>query len=194
MEKVDLPDAIRAIREIIRRAILTFKAEPDRDASFLRQGNTWHVVHSVNEAYGYSPAAIRDFTPTRHELDQAEIVETWLTWLYRVEGKASRDRIIAWALGTSLWLLAQDEKVSERTIVRRIDRSIVKIINKLVGTKFDLQIVDEPYKATPFAMVWEKPAYADKVTIQTVYVYGKGLMRNGRPWNDGGRKAERFVK
>lgn len=215
-----LRDSVRAIREIIRRAILTFKALPDPDARFLRQGHSWQIVRDASEAYGYAEASVKDFQPTPHEIDQAMIVLPWLSWLWEEEGGDAVKRIIAWAMGIPMWRLAQREHVSERTIDNRIDRSVTAIINNVIGTDFRFAVVDEPYKSTPFAMSWdtaptrrytnplamesvEKPAFSEAFAgtphrylakVTTVYVYGKGLMRNGKKWEDGRRKAEKLVE
>lgn len=216
-----LKDSVRAIREIIRRAILTFKALPDPDAKFLHQGRSWDIVRNVNEAYGYAEASVKDFEPTPHEIDQAEIIIPWLAWLWEHEGDIAVKRTIGWAMGIPMWRLAQNERVSERTIDNRIDRSVMAIINHCIGADFKLEVVDEPYKSTPFAMRWEratathdwsKPLHTQEAgpgefqddlsskprhylaNVTTVYVYGKGLMRNGRMWNDGRRKAERMMQ
>lgn len=185
-------DVIRATREITRRGILSARALKDNDARYLELGRRWQVVHEAASAYGYAQL---DFAPTPYEVDQAYVVMDWLGFVKRGEGRDAMLRIIAWAIGTAAWAMAKREQVSEKTIERRIDRSMVTIANAFFGTGFKIIVVDEPYKSTPFAMMCEgaKPLYADKVVIDTVYVYGKGLMRNGRRWNDGRAKAERFV-
>jgi len=201
--QADDKDMVRALREIVRRGILTFRALPDPDAKFLRQGRSWQVVHDAREAYGYASVTVRDFQPTALEIDQAMVVLTWLTWLSKQDGGEAVKRITAWAMGLPVWRIAQRENVSEKTVNRRIDRSICDIMNTFVGTDVDLEIVDEPHKATPFAMSWTPKqswdeAFGDldgarEVTVQTVYVYGHGLMRNGKKWRDGGHKAEKLV-
>lgn len=197
-DNFSLEDGIKVIREIIRRAILTFKAIPDHEARFLRDKGSWHWVRqSMSEAYGYSAASVREFQPTAYEIDQALEVLPWLAWLSEYDGRDAVKRILAWAYGVPLWRIAQKEGVSERTASRRIDRSIVQIINRVCSTTFTIEVVDEPYRSTPYAMILEKPVikkgydYSDGLKVAKVYVHGKGLLRNGKAVRDGMEIAER---
>lgn len=196
-------DIIRTFREIIRRAVLTIRAIPDIEARFLHTGRVWgDIVHDVNEAYGYGNAIVRSFQPTPYEIDQAFEVWRWLVWLGEIEGQIAVKRITAWATGISTWMLAEREGCSERSIMNRIDRGVAHIVEHVTGDTFELAVVDEPYKETPFAMVlkkaeaatpaggWAKasPGYLGReVVVGKVYVYGLGLMRNGKSWSAGRR-------
>ena len=189
-------EAIIAVREIIRRAFLTFKALPDPQASFRYQGQAW--ADDVSDDYGKEYTYI-DYRPTAYEIDQAaDTLSPWMQYLNEVEGKESVRRLQAWSYGVSTKLQAQREKCSETTLMNRIDRSVAKIIARFFGLTCTVQVVEEPWKDTHFALSWHNEEWALKAQVektarvQTVYVYGKGLMRNGKRWNDGRGKVEKF--
>jgi hypothetical protein len=94
-----------------------------------------------------------------------EAVFDWLSWLrrqipekkhdYEIVGDYAIRRIAAWAYGVSIWKLVQREHCSDRTIRRRIDRSIAKIgvefkdeIEKIIPRfqmdSEELQPIEEP--------------------------------------------------
>lgn len=193
-------DMIIAVREIIFRAILTFKALPDREARYLRQGTAWAgIVGDANLAYGYGDTFARAFQPTPYEMDQAMEVSPWLAWLWKEEGDIAVKRIIARAMGIPLWRLAERERCGEKTITNRIDRSVAAIIGEFFGKNVEIEIVEEPYEQTPFAMVIEKPAqicpeHKYFAKVMKVYVHGKGMMLNGRIWRDGRHRAEKYLR
>jgi hypothetical protein len=189
-------DAIVAIREIIRRSFLTFKALPDPQASFRYQGQSW--IEDVMDDYGKEYTYI-DYRPTAYEIDQAtDTLSPWMRYLTEVEGAESVRRLQAWSYGVSTKAQAKREGCSETTLMNRIDRSVAKIIAKFFGLNCRIERVEEPWKETHFALCWRDEEWAMKAgveqcaKIQTVYVYGKGLMRNGRRWDDGRRKAEKL--
>lgn len=189
-------EAIIAVREIIRRAFLTFKALPDPQASFRYQGQAW--ADNVAGDYGSEYTYI-DYRPTAHEIDQAtETLSPWMKYLMEEEGVESIKRLQAWSYGISTKLQAKRERCSEATIMNRIDRSVSKIIAKFFGLTCEIQVVEEPWKDTDFALSWHSEEWLMKAgvektaRVQTVYVYGKGLMRNGKRWNDGRRKVEKY--
>lgn len=187
--------AVRAVREIIRRCFLTFKALPDPQASFRHQGRVWR---DAVDDYGEDHAHVV-YRPTAHEIDQAETILTpWMRFVQEVEGRDSVSRLQAWSYGISTRAQARRERCSETTLLNRIDRSVAKIISKFFGASCKIQVVEEPWKDTEFALAWQNDnwklnAGVEKTaTIQTVFVYEKGLMRNGRRWNDGRGKVEKY--
>jgi hypothetical protein len=176
------PDLLEAMREIVRVAIITLAALRDPDKRF--QGYSSlpvNVVHDVREAYGYSTATVREFTPSAFHVSQMEVILPWLAWVRREEGEMAIRRIIGWSMGAALWRLGHREKCSERTIQNRIDRSICAIIRKYAGANVAVERIEEPYKGAIYAMVFERPEGRDApVLVQKVYVGGLGMMRNGK--------------
>lgn len=170
------------MREIIRRAVITLAALRDPDRRYLGLSQLpQHVVHDVNEAYGYSSVSVRDFRPTALEISQMEIVLPWLAWLQRSHGRGEARRFIAWSMGVPLWRLAKREGCSDRTVTNRIDKSVSLMIERFIGASIDVEIVDEPYRSTPYAMVFDRPlAIGDPVQIRKVYVGGVGFVKGGR--------------
>ena len=61
-----------------------------------------------------------------------------------------------------------------------------------------IEILEEPWKDTPFALSWysgewDVKAGVEKIArVRTVYVHGKSMMRYGKRWNDGRRKVEKY--
>ncbi|MBG6211698.1 hypothetical protein IWQ49_006389 [Labrenzia sp. EL_126] len=186
-------EAVVAVREIIRRAFLTFKAMPDPQASFRYQGQAW--AGNIADGYGDSFSNI-SYRPTAYEIDQALEIMPWLRYLSEQEGAASVKRLQAWSYGVSTKFQAKREGVSEKTVMNRIDRSVSVIIAKFFGMACIVEEVEEPFKDTDFALFWRPdgstpvPGENPRVRIQKVYVYGKGIMRNGKKWNDGRNKVK----
>jgi Domain of unknown function (DUF6362) len=120
---------IEQLKLIIRDAWRTLSMLPDPDARFRRMfGRSWPlpVVRDPNTEYGATPASWLG-TPTAREITDMERVLVWLVWLRGEEGEFAISRVSAWSMGTSLWKIAQREHCSERTVSRRIDRSVKKI-------------------------------------------------------------------
>lgn len=187
-------DLFDALKEIIRRAVMTLAALRDPDKRF--QGLSRlpvGIVHDVQEAYGYSSASVRNFAPSPKEVEQMEVVLPWLAWVRREEGEIAIRRILGWSMGASLWRLGQREKCSDRTITNRIDRSVVAIIKQFVGVSVEVEIINEPYKGANYALVYDKPPgpHGGEVTIKKVYIGGLGYMVGGKRWNNG---QERFAQ
>jgi uncharacterized protein DUF6362 len=175
-------ELIQAMREIIRRAVLTLVAVRDPDKRYLGMARLPQtVVHDVNQAYGYVSASLR-FVPSSYEIDQMEIVLPWLAWLrHGLKDDRSCRRILGWSMGVPVYKLAQREDCSERTILNRIDRSICEIIQQFVGVGVEVEHIDEPYKSTPYALVMAKPDGPHGVAkIQRVYIGGVGFMKGSR--------------
>jgi len=174
---------IQALREIIRRAVLTLVAVRDPDSRYRGMAKLpVNVVHDVTQAYGYVSASMR-FVPSAYEIDQMEVVLPWLAWLRHGLGDDQAcKRILAWSMGSPVWRIAQREQCSERTILNRMDRSICEIIQKFVGVDMEVERIEEPYKSTPYALVFEKAPgpHGGEVKIKRVYIGGLGFMKGSR--------------
>lgn len=181
-----------AMREIIRYAIMTLAAQRDPDARYLGLSQMpVHVVHDLQEAYGYSSASVRKFKPTPHDIDQMWVVMPWLVWIRKFEGDLACRRLIGWAMGAPLWRLGQREHCSDRTIMNRIDRSIAAIIHQFANVNIPVEKIDEPYKGTHYAIVHERPEGPHgQVVIKKVYVGGLGYMKNGKRVSDSTAKFD----
>lgn len=181
-----------AMREIVRNAIMTLSSLRDPDRKYLGLAQMpVNVVHDVQDAYGYTSTWVRRFIPSARELDQMDIVMPWIAWVRREHGEHDCKRLIAWAMGAPLWSLADREDCTNRTILNRIDRSIVAIILKFTGANIPVERIEEPYAKTKYAMIWEKPVGPHgEVRIKKVYVGGMGFMKNGRKVRDGREKFD----
>ena len=175
-------ELLAAVREILRRAVMTLAALRDPDRRFLGLAQMpAHVVHDVQDAYGYSSASVRDFRPSAYEIEQAEVVLPWLAWLRRAHGDIECRRFIGWSSGAPVWKLAKREKCSERTIHNRLDRSVAIMIREFCGANIPVEIVDEPYKDTAFAAIFERsPGPHERVRVLKVYVAGIGFMKGNK--------------
>lgn len=183
MSQTTTPEQLlAAVREILRRAVMTMAALRDPDRRFLGIAQMpQHVVHDVQEAYGYSSASVRDFQPSAYEIAQADVVLPWLAWLRRTHGDIECRRFIGWAMGAAVWRLAKREGCSDRTIHNRIDRSVSLMIAQFVGANISVETIEEPYRDAPFALVFERPAGQDgPVEIRKVYVGGIGFVKGGK--------------
>jgi hypothetical protein len=175
-------DLLAAVREILRRAVMTLAAMRDPDRRFLGlQQMPQHVVHDVQQAYGYSSTAVREFIPSAYEIEQADVVLPWLAWLRRQHGDKECRRFIGWAMGAPIWRLAKREGCSDRTINNRIDRSVSLMIAEFVGAEIEVERIEEPYRDAPFALVFERPEqFGAPVKISKVYVGGIGFVKGGK--------------
>jgi len=54
----------------------------------------------------------------------AEAAMLWVAWLRRTEGDQAAKRLLVWATGASLTVIAYHERIGERTIQNRIDASL----------------------------------------------------------------------
>ena len=141
---------LEQLKLTIKNAWLTLSMLPDPDVRFRRAfGRSWTlpVVQDPNTAYGSTPASWLG-TPSAHDISVMEAVFEWLAWLRGQDppegGEYSIKRIGSWALGQSVWKIAQRERCSERTIHNRIDRSIAKISIKFKDMDVDLEKIEEP--------------------------------------------------
>lgn len=179
----DIPDdLLNAMRQIVRRAVMTLAAVRDPDHRYLGWATLpANLVRDVKEAYGYSSASLRNFQPTAYEITQMDIVLPWLAWLRREEGEAAIRRIIGWSMGAALWRLGQREHCSEETINNRINRSISRMILQFTGASIPVERIEEPYKGATYAMVLESPPGPHgECVVMKVYVGGLGFVKGGR--------------
>lgn len=195
-------EAIVAVREIIRRAILTFHALPDPQRHFHYQGSTW--AGDYMDQYGKEFTPIH-YTPTPYEVDQAVIVLPWLKYLGEVEGRKAVLRLLAWCHGATNTRQAKREGCSEKTLISRVNASVAKIIDRFFGVACTIEVVEEPYKETEFALaahacgedMSERAAAFGSYgppRIMTVYVHRWGYMRNGRQWDNGHGMVDKILK
>lgn len=111
----------RAVSVLLKRAILTLAAQPDRERSWLAspRSSMPEPVRDAIESYGHQAARAARFTPTPADIDRYLDVLTWLAWLGRQnDGKRNVQIITARAFGTPLWKLATRYGKSDETIRR----------------------------------------------------------------------------
>ena len=200
--------AFNAVKEIVRRAVLTLSAIQDPDARFRRgHQSSWTlpVVRDAAESYGYGAPSLARFVPTPRDVSQMEVVATWLAWLRRTEGEGALRRIIGWAKGIPGWSLGMKERCSERTIKNRIDRSIAAIIRQFAAVDLVVELIDEemvlhetltPRQGRangPFSMVLEKPEGGSQVILRKVYIHDVGFVIGPKRLRNGHHKAERMM-
>lgn len=125
-----MTDLIPIVREMLRRAVLTLAALPDR-ARPQEFGNPLasRVVHAVEEAYGYASAGIMRFKPTPHDVSIYLEVMSWLSW-YEREVNADRAlAFVAWAEGVPIWRIGARHKRGEDTVKRWLADVTEEILN-----------------------------------------------------------------
>lgn len=110
----------QAAEALVRRAILTLAAVPDREHGWLNtvRSSMPEPVREAVESFGWQAAKAR-FQPTPTDLDRYLDVLGWLSWLGRQnDGKRNVQIITARAFGAPLWKLAQRFGKSDETIRR----------------------------------------------------------------------------
>lgn len=104
---------VKEIEERVLRACKTVRSIPDKEVGFLRHGNpsslTWHVVHSVWEAYSADSEVKVKFQPKPFDVSDMLTALGWCRCLTKQEFRL-------------LWWRSFDE-VSFGTIAARIGRS-----------------------------------------------------------------------
>lgn len=187
-------DALALMKAIVRRAIMTLFTIKDPDRKYLNAGQSGWLLSTVREraeSYGW---ASYGFEPLPSDISQMEVVAGWLAWLRRTEGEQSIRRLIAWTLGVQTWKIGMREKCSEQTIRNRIDRSIVAIMRQFMDADFVVEVVEDSRLPQPYAMVTEKSTdVGNPVVLKKVYIHDKGFYIGPKRWDDGRRKAEKFV-
>jgi hypothetical protein len=185
---------LAALKLVVRNGVLVMQAMDDIDYKYRRPlSSTWRISapDDPNTAYAYNEVKLR-FVPSPRDITRAEIVDSWLVWLHGVEGKRGTHRIFHWARGAPLWLQAQREKCSERTINNRIDRSMAAILNEFFLAEADVEHVEEPADKPTRAFHGEHTSDVTG-TIEghaKVWLDGIGFMRDGRRMRDGMDKTE----
>jgi hypothetical protein len=193
------PDEIRqellaAMREIIKRAVITLNAVPDIDARFRGWAKSpARIVRDQQEAYGWALVSVKH-QPSPQEIKQADLVHPWLAWIRRVEGQRDLDRITAWSLGVPAWKLGDLERCSDRTVINRIDRSVAAVIKQFVNVDIPIEFVDEPHENALYAMVWEYPPgpITGEVISMKIFIGDRGFWKAGRYLRDGHEKIDRI--
>ena len=183
----DARQMLAALKQEVRDAWLVFARLPDVDARFrmgLRSGWTLPVVSAASDAYGYSDASARAEYPSPRDISRMEIVMGWLAWLRREEGDLALKRIIGWARGTPLYVLAHRERRCTRTIENQIDRSMAAILREFLAVSIDIPVVDEAPAVLPriTGFTAARPSAADvpsEVEPGKVYIAGIGFMYRG---------------
>jgi hypothetical protein len=186
---------LHALKEAIRQAVLTMLAMPDLDVRYrghLRSAWSISAPDDPTVSYGYSEIKIPRLNPTPKDVSRAEVIDGWLVWLRGTEGRRALYRVTAWARGLPIWLLAQQEKCSERTITNRIDRSMAAILAEFLCAEADVEVInepaDEPVRAFHGKHVSEFEGSVEK--HGKCWISGVGFMRDGRRLMDGRNKTD----
>jgi hypothetical protein len=151
---------LHALKLAIQQAVLVMMALSDPDRRF-RGGlcSTWTIsaVDDPGLAYAYNEIRTPKVVPTPRDVSRAEVVDSWLVWLKAKEGRRALYRVTAAARGLPVWLLAQQERCSERTIHNRIDRSMAAILAEFLEEEMTVEPIEEPAaKPTRFyRAIWE---------------------------------------
>ncbi|HCX19051.1 MAG: hypothetical protein CL533_04355 [Afipia sp.] len=187
----------KALKGVIKRAIIVLDALGDAEMRFLSFGKalnraaddpTWNGDQSV---LAYDQTTFVRLIPTAREIAQAEIVESWLTWLGRAEGRTAVPRLVAWAHDDPIWRIADRERCSPRTIHYRLDKSIAAILKHFGDVEMDLQEPGCDERSGHPAFMVERPAAVAEGTrsgFGKVWIDGIGMMRDGRRIFDGREK------
>lgn len=124
----------------------------------------------------------------------------WMAWLRRLGpqlggGDFAVKRIMGWSLGAPIWALAQRERCSERTVERRIGRSLEAVLGEFAAG----EVVDDdlwPRTTGGIRAFTESPLSGEAGDLEPgkVYIDGIGLMFRGKRYDDGGKLLERKGK
>ena len=108
----DLP----ALRELLRRSVLTLAAVPDSDLRYRLGARTaWpEFVRHARDAYGSAPPRFRTFHPTRQDLSNYLEALSWLAWYQRTHGVETVRVFVAWCFGAAIWQLQERVSTSKR--------------------------------------------------------------------------------
>jgi hypothetical protein len=189
--------SLNALKQTIRHGVLVMLAMDDIDRRFrgpLR--STWSIatVDDPGLAYAYNEIRTPKIAPTPRDITRAEIVDSWLVWLRAEEGKRAVHRVFHWARGVPLWVQAQRESCSERTIVNRIDRSMAAILREFLDEEMTVERIEEPAEKpvrhyhSPFEATTGDTGTRE--AFGKVYIDGIGFMKDGRRLRDGREKAD----
>jgi hypothetical protein len=165
---------------------------PDPDARFRRGlGGGWifPFVRDPGESYGWHPPWLKAVSAPE-EISEMEIVMEWMAWLRRqpLEGDRALKRIIGWAAGIPMAVLAAREHCTARTINNRINGSLAKIMLNFFATAVVIDPVrDEPrrQRITSFTQRPSTAAAPDSLEPGKVFVGGRFYFR-GVPYDPEG--------
>lgn len=203
METFDAKRLLPAMREIVSEGIRVHGALPNPDASYLldmsSSGLASQIIHDASQAYGWDSVRIK-WVPTAREIARSDTVMTWLAALrQQPDGKADLRRLTAIAYGVPLHVIADRERVAEKTVRRHADLSLCWIMGEFLAMPCDPG-KDEPEEQGPPNTIkgWrdgseqhftEQPTEPGKV-----YIGGIGWFYKGRRWNEGGAKLNRLER
>lgn len=186
-------EMLDALKEVVRRAVQVMLSLRDSDYRYLSRVSNWGFDVSDDWfVYGMNDAREARFIPTPRDLTHMEIVAGWLSWLRRTEGEKALRRLFRMGQNVPTWRMALMEKVTERTILNRIERSLSAILKQFGNIDAEVPVIEERGEAGTFFFV-ERADWTGEIPMPAkVYVHGIGWMKNGRKWDTGSRKAERF--
>lgn len=196
----------RALKGVIKRAIIVLDALGDSEMRFLALGRALNEFENVSrwDALDRSVIAFNQpnyvkVVPTSREIAQAEVVEGWLVWLAKQEGRQAVPRLVAWAHDDPLWRIGDREspRCSARVVGYRIDKSVAAILKEfgLLDAEIQEPLPESSLIGTVFRS--ERPTANDnggRADIKKVYIAGIGFMRNGHKVNDGREKFAACVQ
>jgi sarcosine oxidase delta subunit len=165
------------IGDIVRQAIAVMRALPDPEQRFLSVQSTIHLpmVRSAMEAYGYSTVASH-YVPSAAEISEMERTMDVMARL-RHEDEGGFRRLWQWAQGMPIWLLAERETVSVKTVRNRLDRSLARLLFLMGGWKLSIEEIVEPRELPVTSFAGERAVDVGAVaTASKVFVGGVGFV------------------
>jgi hypothetical protein len=126
---------IQALRELLRRSVLTLAAVPDSDLRYrLGPRTAWpEFVRYARDAYGSAPPRFRTFQPTRQDLSNYLEALSWLAWYQRTHGSETVRIFVAWSFGAAIWQLQERVSTNRRrpcsptTVRKRMDAMLLAV-------------------------------------------------------------------
>ena len=126
---------LAALRELLRRSVLTLAAVPDSDLRYRGGPNTaWpEFMRHARDAYGAAPPRFRTFEPTRQDLTVYLEALSWLAWYGRTFGEETVRLFIAWTFGAAIWQLQERTSTNRRrpcspqTVYNRMNAMLLAI-------------------------------------------------------------------
>lgn len=183
-------DMLASLKVTIQEAWHIALLLPDLDARFRKglNGGSWPfaVVHEACDAYGWHETWLKR-SPSPAEISEMEVVMEWMVWLrQRKNGDVDLKRIIGWAIGVPMYILASRERRSVRTIQNRIDRSMAAILNEFLDVRLNIVPIDEmeikPGRIRWFSSPTGMQESGETTEAGKVYVSGIGLMFRGKKY------------
>lgn len=192
---------LAALKLAVRDAWRVLSLCPDPDKRFrgsLSGAWCFPVVHDSRDAYGAAEVfSVARATP--QDITRMEIVMEWMAWIRRLApqqggGDFAVKRIMGWSLGTPIWVMAQRERCSERSIERRVDKSLSAVLAEFLAVTVELDTVDEPLeRADRIRGFTDRPITSESCELEPgkVFIDGIGFMFHGKRYNDGGKLLDR---